>query len=118
MNLTEAIFMQAMLLAGQVEPKQEVLLKVLCQAVNSSLTSRLRQGISPEDCRADFVAAASLYALAALHEAKDADRVEEFSAGDVKLKTGNGDAASNCLRYQAGLIITPYLKDSFSFREV
>jgi hypothetical protein len=36
----------------------------------------------------------------------------------VTIRTGSGDAASNCLRYQAELIITPYLKDRFAFREV
>lgn len=118
MTLTEQTFTQAMLLAGQMEPKQEALLKLLCRGAASSLALRLREGITPEDCKADFVAAASLYALAALNEAKDVDRIEQFSAGDVTVKTGSGDAASNCLRYQADLIITPYLKDIFVFREV
>ena len=118
MTLTEQTFTQAMLLAGVLEPKQEALLKLLCSAATTSLSARLRDGIAPEDCRADFVAAASLYALAALHEAKDADRIEQFSAGDLTVRTGKGDAASNCLRYQAQIIITPYLKDRFTFREV
>lgn len=118
MTLTEQTYTQAMLLAGQMEPKQEALLKLLCAAVTASLTARLRQGVTPDDCKADFVAAASLYALAALHEVKDADKITEFKAGDVTWKSGSGDAASNCLRYQAELIISPYLKDTFTFREV
>ena len=118
MTLTEQTYTQAMLLAGPLEPKQEALLKLLCAAVTASLNARLRSGVTPEDCKADFVAAASLYALAALHEAKDTDRIAQFTAGDVTIRTGSGDAASNCLRYQAELIITPYLKDRFAFREV
>lgn len=118
MTLTDQTFTQAMLLAGQLEPKQEALLKLLCMGVTASLAARLRQGITPADCKADFVAAASLYALAALHETKDADGVEQFTAGDVTMKVGSRDAASNCLRYQAELIISPYLKDAFTFREV
>ncbi len=118
MILTEQIFTQAMLMAGELEPKQETMLKMLCRGASASLVPRLREGITPEDCKADFVAAASLFALAALNDVTDESQVRQFSAGDVTVRTGNGDAASNCLRYQAQLIITPYLKDRFSFREV
>lgn len=103
MILNEQVFSQAMLLAGELEDQQEALLKTLCGAATTSLSARLRDGIAPEDCRADFIAAASLYALAALNE-----------AGGVQ----SGSAASNCLRYQAQMIIGPYLKDRFTFREV
>ena len=118
MTLTEQTFTQAKLLAGEIDPKQEALLKLLCRGAASSLQARLREGIDAEACKADFVAAASLFALAALTEAGDAERVEQFSAGDVTVRTGSGDAAANCLRYQAELIITPYLKDRFAFRGV
>ena len=118
MTLTEQVCAQAALLAGQLTQEQNRILDALCTAATVSLTARLREGLTPEDCKADFVAAASLYALAALHEAKDTDRIAQFPAGDVTIRTGSGDAASNCLRYQAELIITPYLKDRFAFREV
>ena len=115
MTLTEQVFAQALLLAGDPEPRQEELLKLLCSGAVSSLTARLRQGLRPEDCLADFVAAASLYALAALSAQGD---MEKIVAGDVTLQRSSSDAAANCLRYQADVIITPYLKDSFSFRGV
>jgi hypothetical protein len=118
MILTEQVFSQAVLLAGELEDKQEALLKMLCGAATASLSARLRDGIAPEDCRADFVAAASLFALAALNEAVEGDRITQFTGGDVTLKTAGGGAASNCLRYQAQMIIGPYLKDRFTFREV
>ena len=116
MTLKDQVFAQAALLAGELEERQRDLLSLLCIAATSSLTSRLREGLTPEDCRADFVAAASLYALAALNEAQDSDQVEEFKAGDLTVKQGSRkDAASRCLQNQAELMITPYLKDRFAF---
>ena len=94
------------------------MLDVLCTASVASLTARLRTGLTPEDCKADFIAAASLYALAALNEVGDTDRLEEISAGDLTLRKSSADAAANCLRNQAEIMIVPYLKDRFSFRGV
>jgi len=117
MILSQQVYAQALLLAGQLEEKQARLLEMLCNAAASSLTSRLRDGITPEDCKADFIAAASLYALAALGEADVQTGVEEFRAGDLTVRQGSGqrDAASRCLQRQADMIILPYLKDRFSF---
>ena len=96
------------------------LLRLLCGASASSLTARLREGLTPEDCKADFIAAASLLALAQLNGVDDDTQVEEFKAGDLTVKQGskNRDAASQCLQRQAELMIAPYLKDGFSFRGV
>lgn len=115
MTLTEQIYAQALLLAGQLEQKQTELLKVLCQGANSSLTNRLREGLTPYDCKADFVAAASLIALSALSDADEDAAVEMFQAGDLSIRRKGNDAASNCLRNQAQLMIAPYLKDGFTF---
>ncbi len=118
MTLKEQVFAQAALLAGQLEGSRLEMLDVLCTASVASLTARLRPGLTPEDCKADFVAAASLYALAALNEVGDTDRLEEISAGDLTLRKSSADAAANCLRNQAEIMIVPYLKDRFSFRGV
>ena len=119
MNLSEQIFAQAVLLAGSIDTRQEALLRLLCSGAASSLSARLRDGITPQDCKADFVAAASLYALAALSETDDMAQVESFTAGDVTVKKGDKvSAASQCLRYQADLMISPYTRDTFSFRGV
>ena len=118
MTLKEQVFAQAALLAGQLEGSRLEMLDVLCTASVASLTARLRTGLTPEDCKADFIAAASLYALAALNEVGDTDRLEEISAGDLTLRKSSADAAANCLRNQAEIMIAPYLKDRFSFRGV
>ena len=118
MMLTELVFAQAVLLAGQLNEQQNQLLQMLCCAACSNLTARLRDGITPEDCKAEFVAAASLYALAALNEAGQAGNLEEFRAGDLTIRKNHSDAPSRCLYRQAELMIMPFLKDNFVFQGV
>ena len=118
MTLTEQVFAQAVLLTGELDDRQRDLLSLLCLAATSSLSTRLREGLTPEDCRADFVAAASLYALASLAEADEMAQMESFTAGDVTIRRGKSNAAAQCLRYQAEMIISPYMKDRFAFMGV
>ncbi len=118
MNLTDQVYAQALLLAGALEPTQEALLRVLCQGAIGSLKARLRENLTARDCEADFVAAASLYALAALSEAQGLDGLDSFDVGDVTVRRGGASAAANCLRYQANMMMQPYLRDNFSFQGV
>lgn len=118
MMLKDQVYAQAALLAGELETQQVEMLNALCIAATVSLSARLREGLKPEDCKADFVAAASLFALAALNGAKKMGQPEQFSAGDLTVRNGSGDAASRCLFHQAELMIAPYLKDCFSFTGV
>lgn len=119
MTLKDQVFAQAALLAGQLEDEQQEILKTLCDATTASLTARLRDGLTPDDCKADFIAAASLFALGSLNAVKDSGRLEQFSAGDLTVRrSGGSDAASRCLHNQAELMIAPYLKDRFSFMGV
>ena len=117
MTLSEQVYAQALLLAGDLEERQTRLLEVLCSGTSTALAARLREGITPEDCKADFIAAASLYALSALGEADEQLLVEEFRAGDLTVRQSGGqrDAASRCLQRQADMMILPYLKDRFAF---
>lgn len=115
MTLTEQVYAQAMVLTGELEQKQTQMLWVLCQGATASLTARLRDGIRPEDCKADFVAAASLLALSALSAVDEEGQIETFQAGDLSLRRKNMDAASKCLHNQAELMMVPYLKDRFAF---
>ena len=120
MMLTQQVLTHALLLAGDVTEQQSRILEVLCEAATSSLKARLREGLTPDDCKADFIAAASLMALAALAGVSGEVPVEQITAGDFTIRKGtiSYDAASNCLRNQAELMIAPYLKDRFSFRGV
>ena len=118
MMLTEQIYAQALLLAGDVGDDKKELLRTFCNAAEVSLKARIREPLTPEDCKADFIAAASLFALSTLSVADENSAVEMFQAGDMSIRRRGGDAASNCLRNQAELMIAPYLKDRFSFMGV
>ena len=117
MRLNDQVLAQALLLAGPLEERQQMVLGALCNAVTVSLSSRLREGLTPEDCKADFVAAASLLALAALASAVEDVPAEQISVGDFSVrKDGQShDAAVSCLKTQAEMMIAPYLKDRFLF---
>lgn len=120
MSLRDQVLAQALLLAGELTERQQVVLGALCTAATASLNARLREGLTAEDCKADFIAAASLLALAAMAGISEDVPVEQISVGDFSVRKGSKshDAASNCLRAQAELMITPYLKDRFSFMGV
>ena len=119
MSLRDQVLAQALLLAGQLTDRQQLVLGALCTAATASLNARLREGLQPEDCKADFIAAASLFALAALNSVKDGTALEQITAGDLTIrKSSTADPASNVLRHQAELMIAPYLKDRFCFRGV
>ena len=115
MTLTEQIFTHAVLLVRDCEWDQQELLRTLCRASEMSLRAKLQDGLTPEDCLADFVAAAALYAVAALTETEDLDQVK---VGDLTVRHSSRNAAACCLRYQAELMMAPYLKDRFCFRSV
>lgn len=116
--LTQEVFDQAALLASPLDEKQERLLKLLCEGEVCSLRTRLREGLTEEDCQQELVNAASLLALAALQEAEQSGKMAEFRAGDLTVKNREADAASRCLRNQAQQIIAPFLQDSFAFQGV
>lgn len=117
MTLSEQVFAQALLMAGDGAMVSEDMLQVLCQSATAALQARLREGLSPEDCKADFVAAASLYALAAASEVDEMADFSHLQVGDVTMKRGGGAAAA-CLRNQARMMIWPYLMDNFCFQGV
>ena len=109
------VFAQAAVLAGELDSRQMALLEVLCGGAASALASRLREGLRPEDCGADFVTAASLHALAALGSLEDVD-IAEFKAGDLTVKRGGSrEGYCRCLQQQAEAVMGPYLRDRFVF---
>lgn len=118
MSLSEQIYAQALLLTQDAQEKQLPMLEVLCRSAENSLRLKLRDGITPEDCKADFVASASLYALAALSELDDEMQMEQVKLGDLTLRRESPNAAACCLRYQADRMMQPYLKDTFAFMGV
>ena len=118
MTLVEQTLAQAVMLAGTLDEQQERLLELFCQSAVTNLSARMQEGLTPEDCKAAFVAAGALYALAALTETDAVAGLQRVQIGDVTLVSGGTSAATRCLRHQADLIISPYCTDSFLFRGV
>lgn len=118
MSLVDQIYAQALLLIQDSADANPSMLRLLCHSAENSLRKKLRDGLTVEDCKADFIAAASLYALAALSELDDLSQMEQIQAGDLTIRRGSRNSAACCLRVQAEALMTPYLKDQFSFRGV
>ena len=115
MSLTEEIYAKALTLVQDSGDVQHTLLETFCRSAENALRQMLRGGIAPEDCKADFVAAASLLALAAMSEMDDVAQMAQIQTGDLTLRRGNTASAPECLREQAQVLMKPYLKDHFSF---
>lgn len=118
MSLVQQICAQALVMVQDSTEVSLTMLELLCRSAENDLRHKLRDGISPEDCKADFIAAASLIALAALSEIDDVAQMTQIQTGDLTLRRSSTDTAACCLRYQAELIMRPYLKDSFAFMGV
>lgn len=115
MMLGEKIFAQALVLAGQ--PEEQELLRVLCSITADSLLSRLKAGLTEEDCEEALVNGGSLYALAAWNGVQGSEDVQELRAGDLTIKRGSETSATSTETYraQAEKMLQPYLKDQFAF---
>ena len=86
MSLRDQVLAQAMLLAGELTERQQMVLGALCTATTASLNARLREGLTAEDCKADFIAAASLLALAAMAGIAEDVPVEQITVGDFTVR--------------------------------
>ena len=108
MTIADQVLNQAELLTGELDDTGRERLRLLCTAAVRALTAQLRDGLSPEDIREDFVAAASLYALSRWGRGED---IQEFRAGDLTVKKGQ---VAN-LEAEALALLGPYLKTGFTF---
>ena len=115
MSLTERIVAQAKILIRDLDEQNVPMLELLCQASEVKLQTKLRPGIQVEDCIANFVAAAALFAVAAMTELDEIAQMEMITVGDLTLRRKSTDAAACCLRYQAELLMSPYMADDFAF---
>ncbi len=118
MTLTQQVYAQGVLMSGLDDPAKGQLLQAFSRSAVVHLRRKLRPGMVPEDCKADFVAAAALYALAALSESDETGSLEQAQLGDLTIRRSVGNTAAQCLRVQAELIMSPYTVDRFSFRRV
>ena len=118
MALAEQVYAQSLLLAGELEPRQEVLLQGFSAAAERRLRGKLRPGVAAEDCGENFIMAAALYALAMLLRAGGDADVASFSVGDISVSRRDGESGAQRLTAQADGLLAGYLADSLSFRGV
>ena len=97
----------------QPSEAERPLLTALCAAAGAEIEGRLRDGISPEDCGDAFLAAASILPC------RSGGDVEQFSVGDVSLRTGGGgqvcEAAAAMRRQAASMMAGYWGDDAFAF---
>lgn len=102
----------------QPSEAEKPLLAALCTAAQARLAGRLRAGLSPEDCADAFPCAAALRAAAGLLPCRGSGgEVQQFSAGDVSIRTGGslGEAAA-AMERQAMALLDAYSEDGgFAF---
>lgn len=118
------MFEQIPLLAAAVTLPTEAerpLLAALCTAAVGEVASRLRPGLTAEDCGDAFLCAAAMTAAAGLMSCRSGGEAEQFSAGDVSLRIGSGDgsrAALSMRRHAAELMAPYWADDGFAFAGV
>ena len=116
MTLTEKIVAQARILIQDMDDEQNLpMLELLCKAAETQLKGKLRTGLTAEDCAADFVAAAALLAVAAMTELDEVAQMDMVTVGDLTMRKKSADAAACCLRFQADLLMAPFMADGFAF---
>ena len=116
------MFEQIVYLASAiVRPTEEErpLLTAMCTAAMAELAGRLRKGLAPEDCGDAFPCAAALLAAARMLPCRGGGDVEQFSVGDVSVRTGGGSGINEtaaAMRRQADSMLTAYCGDGeFAF---
>ncbi len=98
------------------------LLEALCTSAEAEMKRRLPADISPEDCGDAFPCAAALLAAAGLLPCRSGGDVEQFTVGDVSVRTGGDNRACQtaaAMRRQAAGMMAPYWGDGeFAFQGV
>jgi hypothetical protein len=104
---------------------QEEVLTCLCEEAMAGWRGRLREGLTPEDCRGAFVPACAWTALAGLAPALEAraPTPRSFTAGDLSVSMGGSgedwNRAVYRLKDRAEELMAGYTRDdTFFFREV
>ena len=112
--MQEEIYSLAQAILGQTG--EDAALRAACKAAETELCMRLRQDVSPEDCKDSFICAAAWLALAGL-DAAGSGGVQGFSMADLSVTMGGG-TPSKALRAQAEMLMAPWCQGAFAFRGV
>ena len=104
---------------AQATEKEMPLLDALATSAEAESAGRLRDGLTVENCEDAVICSAAMLAAAGLIACRDGGDVEQFTAGDVSVKTGSG--SDNCeiaamLRRHVSILMAPYWgDDGFAF---
>ena len=118
MERIDEIYRDALLFSQASGDDEQAALKRLCQAAADGLKARLRPGVAPEDCGGAFNLAAAWTAIAWFSAGQGSDGVQEFTAGELTVKSGSKNAAAAALLSQADVMMAPYTGGGFSFMGV
>ena len=109
-------------LAREVSGGEESqLLEPLCRSARLRWESRLRPGLTAEECGEAFLCAAAFTAAADLASVQGGGgTVESFTAGEISVKARETDASpASALRETAESLMKPYIgEDGFCFKGV
>ena len=114
--MTEQVLELLLALGGAGQ--DESVLRTLCESACRMLDSRLKDGLTAEDCGGAYPLAAAWLALEWLRGSQGMDGVTYLSAGDLTVRReGSGDDGN--LSQRAMEIMRPFLRDDgFVFRGV
>lgn len=95
-------------------PAEQPVLDTLCTAAETELTAQLREGVTSDSCGTIFIFSAALIAAAEMMMLRSINQVEQFTAGEVSIRSGQGKAAefAASLRRQAKELMSPFSTDS------
>lgn len=119
--MTERIMELACGITG-VSDAENSLLEALCHTAEAAWTSRLKCGITAEDCGEAFLCAVAFTAAADYVVSRGGDDVSSFTAGEISIKRKEGSdeaAQAAALRKTAERLMVPYaVAESFAFKGV
>ncbi len=116
--MLEEIFRLALSLCPGISSQEEEMLRLMCNAAAQELKSRLRCGVSPEDCAESFCLAAALLAVSNLQTSGGIGEIASFTVGHVTIRRAEGTESTERtggLRQQALEILAPYMTGNFAF---
>lgn len=98
---------------------EAALLEALCYAAEEELCRCIQEDLTAQDCRSAFLCAAAFTAAARMLPCRaGSGEAEDFTVGEVTIRSSNGDAAdsSQALSFAAQRLIAPYRRDEgFAF---
>jgi len=124
MNYTEDIYQkaEAFLGEGQLSSERGAVLESMCELAAAELEARLREGLSPQEIREQFVIAAGILALSLYISLGEGESLSAFKAGNIavtKKTQGQTAASAASLRKMAEAALGACLEDrGFDFRGV